>query len=90
MKLQNRTALITGAAQGIGLAIAYAFVKQGGRVVLADIDADRVAAEAANIGTDNDSRAYNDGADTRDADNTNDTTGSSRARANRGRQRDHA
>lgn len=53
MKLQNRTALITGAAQGIGLAIAHAFVKQGGRVVLADIDADRVAAEAANIGTDN-------------------------------------
>ena len=53
MKLQNRTALITGAAQGIGLAIAHAFVKQGGRVVLGDIDADRVVAEAANIGTDN-------------------------------------
>lgn len=53
MKLQNRTALITGAAQGIGLAIAHAFVQQGGRVVLADIDADRVAAEATKIGTDN-------------------------------------
>jgi 3-oxoacyl-[acyl-carrier protein] reductase len=36
--LESRTALITGGAQGIGLAIAEAFVAEGARVVLADLD----------------------------------------------------
>jgi 2-hydroxycyclohexanecarboxyl-CoA dehydrogenase len=38
MKLDNRTALITGAASGIGYATAQAFAKAGAHVLLADID----------------------------------------------------
>lgn len=37
-RLQNKTALITGAAQGIGAAIAKAFIDQGAHVILTDID----------------------------------------------------
>jgi 3-oxoacyl-[acyl-carrier protein] reductase len=43
--LDSKTAVITGGAQGIGLAIAQAFVAEGARVVLADLDG--VAAEVA-------------------------------------------
>ena len=38
MKLQGRVALVTGAARGIGLAIATRFVAEGARVALVDID----------------------------------------------------
>lgn len=46
--LDGRTALITGAARGIGHAIAQALASAGARVALTDIDADgaRLAAEA--------------------------------------------
>jgi 3-oxoacyl-[acyl-carrier protein] reductase len=43
--LDNKTAVITGGAQGIGFAIAQAFVAEGARVVLADVDG--AAAETA-------------------------------------------
>jgi 3-oxoacyl-[acyl-carrier protein] reductase len=43
--LDNKTAVITGGAQGIGFAIAQAFVAEGARVVLADLDG--AAAETA-------------------------------------------
>jgi NAD(P)-dependent dehydrogenase (short-subunit alcohol dehydrogenase family) len=52
MKLQHRVAFITGAAQGIGLAIAERFVGEGAHVVLADIDGVRADAEARKIGAD--------------------------------------
>jgi len=45
--LEGRLAVVTGAARGIGLAIARAFVEAGARVVVADLDeaAGRQAAE---------------------------------------------
>ncbi len=45
--LQGDTALITGAAGGIGRAIATALAREGARVVLADIDAQAGEAAAA-------------------------------------------
>lgn len=36
--LDNKTAVITGGAQGLGLAMAEAFVAEGARVVIADLD----------------------------------------------------
>jgi NAD(P)-dependent dehydrogenase (short-subunit alcohol dehydrogenase family) len=38
MQLQGRAALVTGAARGIGLAIASRFIAEGARVALIDID----------------------------------------------------
>jgi D-sorbitol dehydrogenase (acceptor) len=36
MRLQDKVAVVTGAARGIGLAIAQRFVKEGAWVALAD------------------------------------------------------
>lgn len=49
-KLQNKSALITGGARGIGAAIARAFVQEGAQVVIADIDIDTGIALATDIG----------------------------------------
>ena len=46
MKLAGKTALITGAARGIGLAFAEAYLREGARVVLADIAGAEEAAKA--------------------------------------------
>lgn len=47
MRLENKVAVITGAAQGIGLACAERFAAEGAKVVLADVDVEKgeVAAE---------------------------------------------
>ncbi len=37
-RLENRNAIITGAAQGMGLAIAKSLFNEGARVVIVDID----------------------------------------------------
>lgn len=50
MRLAGKVAIVTGAARGIGLAIARAFVAEGAKVVLADVLADAVRAEAARLG----------------------------------------
>jgi 7-alpha-hydroxysteroid dehydrogenase len=44
--IQGKTAIVTGAAHGVGLAIARHFIEQGARVVLADIDEDALDREA--------------------------------------------
>ncbi len=49
-RLDGRAALITGAARGIGLAFAQAYVREGARVAIADIDTDRARAAASEIG----------------------------------------
>ena len=38
MTLENKTAIVTGAARGLGYAIAKRFLEEGARVVIADID----------------------------------------------------
>lgn len=49
-RLRNKTALITGAARGIGAAIATAFRNEGAEVILTDIDAVTGQAMADRIG----------------------------------------
>ncbi|QHE83695.1 3-oxoacyl-ACP reductase FabG [Hydrogenophaga sp. BPS33] len=46
-KLNNKVAIVTGAAQGIGRGIALELARQGAKVALWDINADAVAAAAA-------------------------------------------
>ena len=48
--LSGRMAVVTGAAQGIGLAVATRLAASGARLALWDRDADLLAAAAANVG----------------------------------------
>ncbi len=49
-RLAGKSALITGAARGIGRAFAEAYVREGASVAIADIDIDRALKTAAEIG----------------------------------------
>jgi len=49
-RLKGKIALITGAAQGLGAAMTAAFVAEGARVLMTDINEAGVAAEAAKHG----------------------------------------
>ncbi len=48
--LEDRTAVVTGGAQGLGRAIAERFVAEGARVVIGDIDLDAATACADELG----------------------------------------
>ncbi len=50
MQLAGKTALITGAARGIGRAFAEAYIREGARVAIADIDTARATATAQELG----------------------------------------
>lgn len=49
MRLKDRAAIVTGGAQGIGKAISTAFIKEGARVVIGDINGERAAQTAAEL-----------------------------------------
>ncbi|MEL6586610.1 MAG: L-iditol 2-dehydrogenase [Pseudomonadota bacterium] len=49
-RLTGKTALITGAARGIGRAFAEAYIREGARVAIADIQMDRATETADQIG----------------------------------------
>ncbi|GMB80249.1 L-iditol 2-dehydrogenase [Shinella zoogloeoides] len=50
-RLEGKSALITGSARGIGRAFAEAYVREGARVAIADINIERAEATAKQIGS---------------------------------------
>lgn len=50
--IEGKTAIVTGAANGIGLAITQHFIAQGANVMLADMDDDKLCAESEAIESD--------------------------------------
>ncbi|MCH5522287.1 L-iditol 2-dehydrogenase [Pseudomonas syringae] len=49
-RLEGKSALITGSARGIGRAFAQAYIHEGARVAIADIDLQRAQATASELG----------------------------------------
>jgi NAD(P)-dependent dehydrogenase (short-subunit alcohol dehydrogenase family) len=50
LSLKDKVALVTGGARGIGRAIVEAFAERGAKIVVADIDDERAAGLATQIG----------------------------------------
>lgn len=49
-RLEGKSALITGSARGIGLAFAEAYIREGAKVAISDIDIDRAGHTASDLG----------------------------------------
>jgi 3-hydroxybutyrate dehydrogenase len=58
MKLQDKIAIVTGAAGGIGRGIANRFVAEGAKVAIADLNAEAAEATAAAINSTHPERAF--------------------------------
>ncbi|MFV2093786.1 MAG: SDR family NAD(P)-dependent oxidoreductase, partial [Hyphomicrobiales bacterium] len=50
MSLENKVAIITGGARGIGRAVAERFLSDGAKVVIADCDEETGSAAAEDLG----------------------------------------
>jgi NAD(P)-dependent dehydrogenase (short-subunit alcohol dehydrogenase family) len=50
LSLKDKVALVTGGARGIGRAIVEAFAERGAQIIVADIDEERAAGLAVQIG----------------------------------------
>src|SRR5271163_3395203 len=50
MNITNRTFIVTGAGSGLGTAVARMVAEQHGNVMLLDVNADAVAAQARDLG----------------------------------------
>ncbi|WP_349961778.1 L-iditol 2-dehydrogenase [Rhizobium sp. ZPR3] len=50
MKLKDKVALITGGARGIGLGFAEAYIKEGAKVIIVDINIERASEAARELG----------------------------------------
>lgn len=48
-RLKDKVAIVTGAADGIGLAISKAFANEGAKVVMCDINSEKCKEEADNL-----------------------------------------
>ncbi|MEJ7635018.1 SDR family oxidoreductase [Aeromicrobium sp.] len=67
MDVSGATAIVTGAASGIGEAIAQRLLERGASVVIGDLDADRLAATAARLDGDHPGRISHVAGDASDA-----------------------
>ncbi|MBZ0129358.1 MAG: SDR family oxidoreductase [Rhodobacteraceae bacterium] len=56
--IEGKTAIITGAANGVGLAIARRFVDEGAHVMFADMDEEKLAAEVQAVTTEDNRPRY--------------------------------
>lgn len=62
----GKTAVVTGAANGVGLAIARHFVERGAKVMFADMDEDRLSDELGDLKNDENSNAASFAGDLRE------------------------
>ena len=51
--LTNKVAIVTGGAQGFGLAITERFIQSGAKVIIWDIDEDAAKKAIAKVGSEN-------------------------------------